>query len=113
MSKKHDSVPVGPSIASPKARWFSEEFKRETVRLVTDEKYCFRATAVGVKGMHRLSLKNRSNSVALRPSKMFVGNCRRGFPLNTRSSAITFRLAREIREKNAAARINCELALAD
>ena len=49
MSKQSVPAVVEPSVPSPQARRFSEEFKRDSVRLVTDEKYSFQAaTAVGV-----------------------------------------------------------------
>ena len=49
MSKQSVPAVVEPSVPSPQARRFSEEFKRDSVWLVTDEKYSFQAaTAVGV-----------------------------------------------------------------
>ena len=43
MSKQPVPAVVEPSVPSPQARRFSEEFKRDSVRLVTDEKYSFQA----------------------------------------------------------------------
>ena len=50
MSKERMSVAGAPAAPLAKGRRFTEEFKREAVRLVTDEKYTFKAaaTAVGV-----------------------------------------------------------------
>jgi len=50
MNKKQMSTPEEPTAALPKGRRFSKEFKRDAVRLVTDERYSFQAaaTAVGV-----------------------------------------------------------------
>ena len=49
MSKKSVPAVVESSNPSPQARRFTDDFKRDSVRLVTDEKYTFQvATAVGV-----------------------------------------------------------------
>ena len=45
MSKKSVPAVVELSESSPQARRFSDEFKRESVRLVTEEKYTFQAAA--------------------------------------------------------------------
>jgi transposase len=47
-------VPVAPS---PKSRRFPEDFKRDAVRLVTDEKYTFKAAAKAV-GVSEKSLRD-------------------------------------------------------
>jgi len=47
-----------PSVAeaSPKRRHYPEDFQRDAVRLVSDEKYTFRACMHGTKSLpHRLS----------------------------------------------------------
>lgn len=50
MSQKPMSTPDESTGGLPKGRRFSDEFKRDAVRLVTDEQYSFKAaaTAVGV-----------------------------------------------------------------
>ena len=48
MSKNSVPAVVESSNPSPQARRFTDDFKRDSVRLVTDEKYTFQATAVGV-----------------------------------------------------------------
>ena len=48
MSKKLSSTLEKPGTALPKGRRFSEEFKRDSVRLVTDEQYSFKAAASAV-----------------------------------------------------------------
>ena len=57
MSRKLDSVSVVPSNLSPKARRYSEESKRDSVRLVTGEKYSFQAAAT-VVGVSQKSLRD-------------------------------------------------------
>ena len=50
--------PPQPSQApSPKSRRFSEDFKRDSVRLVTDEQYSFKAAAQSV-GVSEKSLRD-------------------------------------------------------
>ena len=48
MSKKRLSEVLEPVSRAPQARRFSEEFKRDSVRLVTDEQYTFVAAAMAV-----------------------------------------------------------------
>jgi len=48
MSKTHSRESDRKRSASPSGRRYSEDFKRDAVRLVADEKYSFRAAAVGV-----------------------------------------------------------------
>ena len=48
MSKKHVPVVVELSTPSPTARRFSDDFKRDSVRLVTEEQYTFKAAAAAV-----------------------------------------------------------------
>ena len=50
MNQKQMSTPEVSAAGLPKGRRFSDEFKHDAVRLVTDEQYSFKAaaTAVGV-----------------------------------------------------------------
>ena len=57
MSKKSVPAVVELSESSPQSRRFSDEFKRESVRLVTDEKYTFQAAATAV-GVSQKSLRD-------------------------------------------------------
>ena len=57
MSQQSVPAVVEPLVPSPKARRFSDEFKRDSVRLVTDEKYSFQAAATAV-GVSQKSLRD-------------------------------------------------------
>jgi len=57
LSKKSVPAVVEPSNLSPKARRFTDDFKRDSVRLVTDERYIFQATATAV-GVSQKSLRD-------------------------------------------------------
>jgi len=57
MSKKSVPAVVESSNPSPKARRFTDDFKRDSVRLVTDEKYTFQAAATAV-GVSQKSLRD-------------------------------------------------------
>ena len=57
MSKQSVPAVVEPLVPSPKARRFSDEFKRDSVRLVTDERYSFQAAATAV-GVRQKSLRD-------------------------------------------------------
>ena len=57
MSKKSVPAVFELSESSPQSRRFSDEFKRESVRLVTDEKYTFQAAATAV-GVSQKSLRD-------------------------------------------------------
>jgi transposase-like protein len=48
MDKKPMPPVVEPSTRSPGAGRFSEEFKRDAVRLITEERYTFKAAAAAV-----------------------------------------------------------------
>ena len=66
MSKQSVPAIVEPSAPSPQARRFSEEFKRDSVRLVTDEKYSFQAAATAV-GVSQKSLRDLHAKFAPQP----------------------------------------------
>jgi transposase len=66
MSKKSVSAVVEPSEPSPKSRRFTDEFKRDSVRLVTDEKYTFQAAATAV-GVSQKSLRDWHAKFAPKP----------------------------------------------
>lgn len=66
MSNKSVPAVVEPSESSPKARRFSDEFKRDSVRLVTDEKYTFQAAATAV-GVSQKSLRDWHAKFAPQP----------------------------------------------
>ena len=66
MSKQPVPAVVEPSVPSPQARRFSEEFKRDSVRLVTDEKYSFQAAATAV-GVSQKSLRDWHAKFAPQP----------------------------------------------
>jgi transposase len=67
MSKK-ESPPAsdGATVQSRKSR-FSEEFKRDAVRLVSEEKYSFKAAAAAVN-VSQKSLRDWYGRLALRPT---------------------------------------------
>ena len=66
MSKKSVPAVVELSESSPQARRFSDEFKRESVRLVTEEKYTFQAAATAV-GVSQKSLRDWHAKFAPQP----------------------------------------------
>ena len=66
MSKKSVPAVVELSESSPQSRRFSDEFKRELVRLVTDEKYTFQAAATAV-GVSQKSLRDWHAKLAPQP----------------------------------------------
>ena len=66
MSKQSVPAVVEPLVPSPKARRFSDEFKRDSVRLVTDEKYSFQAAATAV-GVSQKSLRDWHAKFAPQP----------------------------------------------
>ena len=57
MSKKSITAVVESSVPSPQSRRFTDDFKRDSVRLVTDEKYTFQAAATAV-GVSQKSLRD-------------------------------------------------------
>ena len=57
MSKNSVPAVVESSNPSPQARRFTDDFKRDSVRLVTDEKYTFQAAATAV-GVSQKSLRD-------------------------------------------------------
>ena len=57
MSKKSVPAVVESSNPSPQVRRFTDDFKRDSVRLVTDEKYTFQAAATAV-GVSQKSLRD-------------------------------------------------------
>jgi len=67
MSKKHVAAVVEPSMPSPQARRFSDDFKRDSVRLVTDEQDPFQAAATAV-GVSQKSLRDWPAKFAPRPA---------------------------------------------
>ena len=67
MSKQSVPAVVEPSVPSPKARRFSDEFKRDSVRLVTDERYSFQAAATAV-GVSQKSLRDWHAKFAPQPA---------------------------------------------
>jgi len=67
MSKKHVSAVVEATTPSPKARRFLEDFKRDSVRLVTDEGYTFKAAAAAV-GVSEKSLRDWHAKFAPKPA---------------------------------------------
>ena len=66
MSKKSVPAVVELSESSPQARRFSDEFKRESVRLVSEEKYTFQAAATAV-GVSQKSLRDWHAKFAPQP----------------------------------------------
>ena len=66
MSKNSVPAVVELSESSPKSRRFSDEFKRESVRLVTEEKYTFQAAATAV-GVSQKSLREWHAKFAPQP----------------------------------------------
>lgn len=66
MSKKSVPAIVESSNPSPQARRFSDDFKRDSVRLVTDEKYTFQAAATAV-GVSQKSLRDWHAKFAPQP----------------------------------------------
>jgi transposase-like protein len=48
MDKKPTSAVAEPSRRSSKAKRFADEFKRDAVRLVSEERYTFKAAAAAV-----------------------------------------------------------------
>ena len=57
MDKKPMSAVAEPSTRSANARRFSDEFKRDAVRLITEERYTFKAAAAAV-GVSEKSLRD-------------------------------------------------------
>jgi len=57
MSKKQMSSAGDGALPAAKGRRFSEEFKRDAVRLITDEKYTFKAASAAV-GVCEKSLRD-------------------------------------------------------
>jgi len=66
MSKKSVPAVAELSESSPQSRRFSDEFKRESVRLVTEEKYTFQAAATAV-GVSQKSLRDWHAKFAPQP----------------------------------------------
>ena len=66
MSKKSVPVIIESSNPSLQARRFSDDFKRDSVRLVTDEKYTFQAAATAV-GVSHNSLRDWHAKFAPQP----------------------------------------------
>ena len=67
MSKRSVPAVVEPSNPSPQARRFTDDFKRDSVRLVTDEKYTFQAAATAV-GVSQKSLRDWHAKFAPQPT---------------------------------------------
>ena len=57
---------MAPSESSPQARRFTDDFKRDSVRLVTEEKYTFQAAATAV-GVSQKSLRDWHAQFAPKP----------------------------------------------
>ena len=67
MSKRSVPAVVESSNPSPQSRRFSDDFKRDSVRLVTDEQYTFKAAATAV-GVSQKSLRDWHAKFAPRPA---------------------------------------------
>ena len=67
MSKKHVPAVVESSMPSPRSRRFTDDFKRDSVRLVTDEQYTFKAAATAV-GVSQKSLRDWHAKFAPHPA---------------------------------------------
>ena len=66
MSNKSGSAVGESAVPSSRARRFDEAFKRDAVRLVTDEKYSFQAAATAV-GASQQSLRDWHTKFAPQP----------------------------------------------
>ena len=66
MSKERMSATGAPAAPLAKGRRFSEEFKREAIRLITAEKYSFKAAAAAV-GVCEKSLRDWHAKFAPQP----------------------------------------------
>lgn len=67
MDKKHMPTVVEPSTRSAGARRFPDEFKRDAVRLISEERYTFKAAAAAV-GVSEKSLRDWHAKFAPQPN---------------------------------------------
>ena len=67
MDKKPVPTVAGPSTRSARTQRFPEEFKRDAVRLITEQRYTFKAAAAAV-GVSEKSLRGWHARFAPQPS---------------------------------------------